>query len=129
MNSPGALRILVVDDNVDAAETLAVFLDLLGAQTRAVHDGASAVAAALELEPHLVLLDIGLPDTSGYDVARTMRTHASLAGTQLVALTGWGAEEDRQRAIDAGFDRHLTKPVELSVLEDLLRELQAAQGA
>jgi signal transduction histidine kinase/ActR/RegA family two-component response regulator len=129
MNSHSAVRVLVVDDNVDAAETLVTFLDLLGAQARAVHTGAAAVPAALELAPHLVLLDIGLPDTSGYEVARALRREASLARTQLVALTGWGAEEDRRRAMDAGFDRHLTKPVDLSVLEDMLRELHVQPDA
>lgn len=128
MSEQAASRVLVVDDNVDAAETLLAFLELLGAQGRAAYDGASAVAAATEFAPHLVLLDIGLPDTSGYEVARTLRRQPALAGMQLVALTGWGAEEDRQRAMDAGFDRHLTKPVNLDVLEDMLRVLQAGPG-
>ena len=120
-------RILVVDDNVDAAETLTTFLDMIGMEARSVHDGNAAVQAALAFSPDLVLLDIGLPGMSGYDVARAMRAQPQLAGITLVALTGWGAEDDRRRAKDAGFDHHLTKPVDLSVLEDMLRRVQTGQ--
>jgi CheY-like chemotaxis protein len=119
-------RILVVDDNVDAAETLTTFLDMIGLEARSVHDGNAAVQAALSFAPDLVLLDIGLPGMSGYDVARAMRQQPQLAGVKLVALTGWGAEDDRRRAKDAGFDHHLTKPVDLSVLEEMLKGVQAA---
>jgi len=121
--SPAQMRILVVDDNVDAADTLATFLGMLGAQTRAVHDGPAATPAALDFAPDLVLLDIGLPGMSGYEVARAMRAQPALARVPLVALTGWGTEEDRRRALDAGFDDHLTKPVDLAVLEQTLRRL------
>ena len=127
MNSSPPARILVVDDNVDAAETLTTFLDMIGMEARSVHDGNGAVQAALSFAPDLVLLDIGLPGMSGYDVARAMRQQPQLAGVTLVALTGWGAEDDRRRAKDAGFDHHLTKPVDLSVLEDMLRGVQTAQ--
>lgn len=116
-------RILVVDDNVDAAETLTTFLDMTGARTRAVYDGSAALEAALEFAPDMVLLDIGLPGMNGYEVARAMRAEPRLAGVQLVALTGWGADEDRRRAMEAGFDHHLTKPVDLAIVEDLLRRL------
>ncbi|RYF17307.1 MAG: response regulator [Comamonadaceae bacterium] len=118
-----AARILVVDDNVDAAETLTTFLEMTGARTRAVYDGSAALPAALEFAPDLVLLDIGLPGMNGYEVARAMRAEPRLAGVQLVALTGWGADEDRRRAMEAGFDHHLTKPVDLGVVEDLLQQL------
>jgi signal transduction histidine kinase/CheY-like chemotaxis protein len=129
MNSPASLRVLVVDDNVDAAETLTTFLDIVGMQTRAVHDGNSAVQAALDFSPDVVLLDIGLPGMTGYEVARAMRAQAALAGTMLIALTGWGAEEDRRRAMEAGFDHHLTKPVDLNLLEGMLQKVQAEHRA
>lgn len=127
MTTSAPARILVVDDNVDAAETLTTFLDMIGMEARSVHDGNAAVQAALAFSPDLVLLDIGLPGMSGYDVARAMRAQPQLAGMTLVALTGWGAEDDRRRAKDAGFDHHLTKPVDLSVLEDMLRRVQTGQ--
>jgi PAS domain S-box-containing protein len=122
-----AARVLVVDDNQDAAETLTTFLGMLGVQARAVHDGPSALPAAVDFAPDLVLLDIGLPGMDGYEVARALRQQPQLARVTLVALTGWGAEEDRRRAMEAGFDRHLTKPVDLKVLEDLLRGMQVEQ--
>jgi CheY-like chemotaxis protein len=128
MTSSAPARILVVDDNVDAAETLTTFLDMIGMQARAVHDGSAAVQAALSFAPDLVLLDIGLPGMNGYEVARAMRSQPELAGITLVALTGWGAEDDRKRAMDAGFNHHLTKPVDLSVLEEMLQRAHAARG-
>lgn len=124
----GPSRVLVVDDNVDAAETLTAFLEMIGFETRAAHDGASALSAAVALAPQVVLLDIGLPDTSGYEVSRAMRAHPELSRVTLIALTGWGAEDDRRRALEAGFDHHLTKPVDLHVLEELLRSVLEAQG-
>ncbi|HEY8358639.1 MAG TPA: ATP-binding protein, partial [Ramlibacter sp.] len=116
-------RVLVVDDNVDAAETLSTFLEMLGLQTRQAHDGPTALQAAPQFRPDVVLLDIGLPGMDGYQVARALRAHPDLGRVHLVALTGWGAEADRQRAMAAGFDQHLTKPVELRVLEDMLRRI------
>jgi CheY-like chemotaxis protein len=125
-NGTGApLRVLVVDDNVDAAETMATFLQMLGMQTRTVHDGPPAIPAALEFRPDLVLLDIGLPTLEGYQVARALRAQPALAETALVALTGWGSEQDRRRAQAAGFDHHLTKPVDLGQLEAVVRRLGA----
>jgi PAS domain S-box-containing protein len=118
-----AARVLVVDDNEDAADTLTTFLGMLGVQARAVHDGPSALPAAVDFAPDLVLLDIGLPGMDGYEVARAMRRQPQLARVTLVALTGWGAEDDRRRAMEAGFDQHLTKPVDLKVLEDMLRHV------
>jgi PAS domain S-box-containing protein len=129
MTTTSPARILVVDDNVDAAETLSTFLDMLGMQTRSVHDGVAAVDAALDFAPDVVLLDIGLPGMDGYEVARAMRAKQQLAGVKLVALTGWGADEDRRRAMDAGFDHHLTKPVDLGVLEDLLQQVRPEHKA
>ena len=129
MTSAAPVRVLVVDDNVDAAETLTTFLDMIGMSASSVNDGSAAVQAALDFAPQLVLLDIGLPGMDGYEVARAMRKEQQLAGITLVALTGWGADEDRRRAMDAGFNHHLTKPVDLGVLEEMLQKLQAAQDS
>ena len=115
------LKLLVVDDNVDAATTLAAMLDILGYRTRTVHSGGEVLAAAQAFEPDAVLLDIGLPGMSGYEVARQLRADAQLAGTAIIAVTGWGAEADRQRGREAGFDHHLTKPVNVEELLALLR--------
>ncbi len=117
---PAALRVLVVDDNVDAAESLAMMLSLLGHEVRAAHDGAAAVAVAGEWHPDVALLDIGLPDLTGYDVARRLRADLRLQRLVLVAVTGWGTEDDRRRSAEAGFDHHLTKPVDVHALERLL---------
>ncbi len=117
----GRLKVLVVDDNVDAAETLAAVLDMLGHSTRLVHSGQEVLAAATAFGPDVVLLDIGLPGMTGYQVARQLREHGRFASTSLIAVTGWGAEADRQRARDAGFDHHLIKPVNLDELQPLLR--------
>ncbi|MFS2218595.1 response regulator, partial [Telluria sp. Tellsp104] len=107
---------LVVDDNQDAADTLAMLLDADGAQARAVYDGPSALAALPVLRPHTVLLDLGMPDMDGLDVARRIRADPAWSGVRIVALTGWGQESDRERTRGAGFDFHLTKPVDLNVL-------------
>ncbi|TXF99774.1 hybrid sensor histidine kinase/response regulator [Massilia arenae] len=114
------LKVLVVDDNVDAALTLSMILDASGHVTRVAHDGHAALEAAREFRPRVAFLDIGMPGMSGYDTARAMRAMEELDGIVLVALTGWGAESDRQRSSEAGFDHHLTKPVQLEVVEELL---------
>jgi PAS domain S-box-containing protein len=119
-----AARVLVVDDNVDAAATLAELLELWGHEVRMVHEGPAAVEEAVRFGPKVALLDIGLPGMSGYEVARQIRERAELAGTLLIALTGYGQEEDREQALAAGFAYHLVKPVDL----DRLRELLAAPG-
>ena len=112
-------RVLVVDDNRDAADSLGLLLQALGAEVRVVHDGAQALAAVAEFEPALVLLDIGMPRMDGYEVARRIRSGHSRPPV-LVALTGWGQEEDRRRARAAGFDHHLTKPADLDALRQVL---------
>jgi PAS domain S-box-containing protein len=117
-----ALRVLVVDDNVDAAETLGALLEMSGHAVRVVHDGAAALAEAPRFRPHAVFLDIGLPDRSGFEVAPDLRRVAGMEDATLVALTGWGAEQDRQRSRAAGFDAHLTKPADFDSVEALLRE-------
>ncbi len=113
-------RVLVVDDNVDAATTLAMLLKLHGHQTHTAHDGEEALQSADELRPEVMLLDIGLPKLNGYEVARRLREQPWGREILLVALTGWGQEEDRQRSKEAGFDGHLVKPVDLEALKRLL---------
>ena len=116
------LRVLVADDNVDAAESLASLLELDGHEIRTVHDGAAAVEAAAQFRPALVFLDIGMPRLDGYEAARRMRRMPELDGAMLVALTGWGTEEDRARARAAGFDRHLLKPALPEAVQAVLAE-------
>jgi PAS domain S-box-containing protein len=111
VEAPRALRLLVVDDNVDAAESLQMLLALDGHEVHLAHTGTAALDAVRRLAPDLVFLDIGLPDINGYDVARTLRADPGGAALVLVALTGWGAPGDQQRASAAGVDLHLTKPV------------------
>jgi PAS domain S-box-containing protein len=124
--APG--RVLVVDDNLDAAETLVTLLEMLGLQARQVHDGEHVLEEALAFRPEVVLLDIGLPGIDGYEVARLLRAEPLLGRVTLIALTGWGAEDDRRRALAAGFDHHLTKPVDLALLEKMLRQLQQGRA-
>ncbi|HYW50601.1 MAG TPA: PAS domain S-box protein [Gemmatimonadaceae bacterium] len=115
-----SLRILIVDDNRDAAESLERLLSMMGNTTRAVHDGESAIALVPAFDPHVVLLDVGLPRMNGYDVARAIRSLPCSGNTVLVAVTGWGQAEDKRRSADAGFDHHLVKPVEPSTLLQIL---------
>lgn len=119
-------RVLVVDDNVDAAEGLRMLLTLLGMEVRAAHDGASGLAAAAEFMPDLVLLDIGMPDMDGYELARRLRAAHGAQCPALAAVSGWGQPEDRQRSRDAGIDAHLVKPVGLEQLQELLGTVRAA---
>jgi CheY-like chemotaxis protein/anti-sigma regulatory factor (Ser/Thr protein kinase) len=121
-----ARRILVVDDNRDSAKSLAMLLKVLGHETHVAHDGLEALERADALQPEVILLDIGLPKMNGYDVCREIRQRLWGKTAVIVALTGWGQEEDRRKSKDAGFDRHLTKPAELKVLVTLLAELDAA---
>ena len=119
-----ALRVLVVDDNVDAAETIGMLLELDGHRVQMAHDGHSATATAAKFAPHVVLLDIGLPGRDGYEVARMLRAQADMQATVLIAVTGYGMDEDRQRARNAGFDHHLTKPVDPVLLSKLIASLK-----
>jgi PAS domain S-box-containing protein len=127
LHLPGQLRVLVVDDNTDAAESLGVLLEMEGHAAHIAHTGRDALAAAPGFAPDVVFLDIGLPDLSGYDVARQLRNMPAGEKALLVALTGWGTQEDRKRTRDAGFDRHLTKPAELTAVEELLRSAAQAK--
>ncbi len=113
-------RLLIVDDNEDAADSIAALLRARGAETHVVHDGPAALAAMRRIKPQAVLLDIGLPGMSGYDVARQIRSDATFRDVVLIALTGWGQPQDRMQSEDAGFDEHLVKPVELELLEATL---------
>jgi two-component system CheB/CheR fusion protein len=113
-------RILVVDDNRDAAESLAMLLGSFGADVRIAFDGPSALEAIRTYVPEVVLLDIGMPSMSGYEVARLVRSRPELRDVALVAVTGWSQDEDRRRVRDAGFDRHLIKPVEWGSLRPVL---------
>jgi len=117
-------RLLVVDDNKDAAVSLAMLLRLQGHEVRVAHDGNAALDLALAYKPDMVVLDIGMPGMDGYEVARRIRNQHGLKDVVLAALTGWGQEEDRRRTAEAGFDYHLVKPPEPEVLEKLLGELK-----
>jgi CheY-like chemotaxis protein len=117
-------RVLVVDDNDDAAEMLELMLHA-EYDTTVANDGPSALALAERLTPDVVILDIGLPGMSGYDVARELRKRPSARRLELIALTGWGSHEDKQKALEAGFDLHLTKPVDRDRLYGALAELAA----
>jgi CheY-like chemotaxis protein len=121
------LRVLVVDDNEDAAESLAVLLELSGHQTRVANDGESAVRTAHEFRPDVVFLDIGMPGKDGYEVAKELRESAQTRDAVLVALTGWGAKDDRARSRQAGFDHHLTKPAGLAAVDGLLAQLAVSR--
>ena len=114
-----ARRVLVVDDNADAADSLAMLLQVRGDEVRVAYDGEEALAAEAAFQPEAILLDIGMPKLSGYDVARRVRDLRG-PGVLIVAITGWGQEDDRQRARDAGFDHHFTKPVDYTALLDLV---------
>ncbi len=118
-----ARRVLVVDDNVDAAESVAMLLRMWGHEVRLAHTGPDALVAAEEFSPEIVVLDIGLPGMSGYEVARRLRQQPTFARTVLAAVTGYGQEEDRRRSQDAGFNYHLTKPVEPETLLRLVADL------
>ena len=111
-----ASRVLVVDDNVDSAQMIGTLLELHGHTVRVAHDAKSALAAAEEFAPHAALLDIGLPGTDGYQLARALRDNPRTRHVRLVAVTGWGQDGDRARAREAGFDQHLTKPAEPDAL-------------
>jgi PAS domain S-box-containing protein len=118
-----SLRLLVVDDNADEVESLAMLMRELGHDVRTAHDGPTALEAALDYRPDLVLLDIGLPGFDGYEVAKRIRQQAVLRNVVLVALTGYGKESDRQRAREAGFDHHLVKPARFELMKEILADV------
>ena len=113
-------RVLVIEDNVDAAQTLAMLLDLLGYEVRISYTGPDGVRDALGWTPDAILCDIGLPGLDGYGVARQLRSRPPTRDTLLIALTAHGSDEDKQRASDAGFNHHVTKPADPNALIRLL---------
>ena len=123
-----ALRILVADDNEDAASTLAALLELLGNDVRRAHDGEQAVEVARDFAPQLALLDIGMPRLNGYECCRQIRALPGGGAMTLVAVTGWGQPDDRRRSAEAGFDQHLVKPVDPEALARLVMTLGARAG-
>ena len=123
-----AYRILVVDDNVDSAESLAMLLTIMGHETKTAYDGLEALDAAAAFRPRVILLDIGLPKLDGVEVCRRIRQQAWGKDMVVIALTGWGQEEDKRKTLAAGVDAHLVKPLVPAALEQLLAELTAASG-
>jgi signal transduction histidine kinase/PleD family two-component response regulator len=124
-----SFRILIADDNQDAAQSTGMMLRMLGNEVRTVHNGVQAIQEAAAFRPDIILLDIGMPQVNGYEAARRIRQQRWGKQMILVALTGWGQEQDKQRAIAAGFDRHFTKPVDPADLEQLLANLSAYSTA
>jgi CheY-like chemotaxis protein/two-component sensor histidine kinase len=127
-NGQSPCRILVADDNPDSAQSLAMLLSVLGHEVRTAHDGLAALKAAEAFRPDVVLLDIGMPKLNGYDACRRIREQPWGKSVVIVALTGWGQDEDRRKAEQAGFDRHLTKPADLAQLRALLAGVTPARG-
>jgi PAS domain S-box-containing protein len=125
---PARRRVLVVDDNRDAAVSLAMMLELMGSEVRTAHDGLDGVDVAAAFHPDVILLDIGMPKLNGYDTCRRIRGQPWARGVVIVALTGWGQEEDKRRSQEAGFDSHLVKPIEPAALEKLLAELNSERA-
>lgn len=125
----GKLRVLIADDNRDAADSLSMLLSMDGYEVRTVYGGRAAVSAAETFRPDVALLDIGMPEVDGYAAAKAIRQQRGGVDTYLVAITGWGQQEDKRRALDAGFATHMTKPVDPNSLRDLLRSVVMADSA
>lgn len=123
-----SLRILVVDDNRDGADSLATLLRIMGNDTSTAYDGQEGLTVAERLRPEVVLMDIGLPNLNGYEAARRIREQPWGKHVVLIAVTGWGQDEDRRRSQEAGFNHHMVKPVDPNALMRLLADLQAANG-
>jgi CheY-like chemotaxis protein len=121
MESPaGRQRVLIVDDNIDTADSMAILLTTMGHEVRAAYNGASAVETAERFRPDVVFLDLGMPGLNGYETAHYIREEEWGKDTVVVAVTGWGTQADQQNSLDAGFDYHLTKPVDPEVLRRLV---------
>jgi len=116
------LRIVVVDDSRDSADTLAATLECLGQRVRVAYDGVSALAAIQEMQPDIAVLDIGMPGLSGHELAKRVRMDPELTGLTLIALSGWGLPADRKFALASGFDEHYAKPIGIETLEQIVRE-------
>ena len=126
IKSASTRRVLVVDDNRDAADGLALFLEIAGHEVAVAYNGSDALSVADRIRPQLLLLDIGMPGMNGYELARRIRDRPWSARCVLVAITGWGQEEDKRRAEQAGFDRHMTKPIDPAAIQTLLHDLDRA---
>lgn len=120
IHSPAHNRILIVDDNRDSALSLAEILGLSGNETFVAHDGEEALLAADRHRPGVILLDIGLPKLNGFNVCKRLREKPWAEKIMIIALTGWGQDQDRRKSAEAGFDNHLVKPLDLAALMDLL---------
>ena len=133
MNTEGqkgeALRVLIVDDNRDSAMTLGWLVEMLGEDYKLAHSGEEALSVASEYSPELVLMDIGMPGMTGYDVVKKMRENPALNSTVFAAQTGWGEEQHRKNSRDAGFDHHLVKPVSMKHLQDLLADIKGPKAS
>ena len=116
----GRTRVMVVDDNHEAAKILAIALDMFGAEAKVCHDGPAALALVETFNPQLIFLDIGMPGMDGHEVARRIRAMPRFKTVRIVGLSGWGQEEVRRRSAEAGFDEHLVKPIDISGLQRLL---------
>jgi CheY-like chemotaxis protein len=127
--APGPLRVLVVDDNADAADALAAYLELEGCEARVANDAMQALEGFAAFMPHVAVLDIGLPEMDGYELAARIRASDAGRGCRLIAVTGYGLADDRARAQAAGFETHLVKPVDLDVLLRAVRPEAAPPAA
>jgi CheY-like chemotaxis protein len=116
--------VLIVEDNLDAAEMLELLVSQMGHVAKVAHDGATAISIASQFTPDVVFLDIGLPVMNGYTVVRAMRELPQFTNVHIAAVTGWGQDEDRRKARQAGFDSHFTKPLSPAVLHDLLATIE-----
>ena len=129
ISAPPGRRILIVDDNLDALESLATLLEMAGHEVLTAADGEVALAVAARSRPEVVLLDLGLPRLDGYEVGRRIRAEPWGTNMVLVALTGWGQAEDRRRTAEAGFDSHLVKPLNLDLLTEFLQRLPSSRAS
>jgi len=118
-------RVMVVDDNHEAAKILAIALDMFGAEAKVCHDGPSALALVETFNPQLIFLDIGMPGMDGHEVARRLRAMPHFKTVRIGGLSGWGQEDVRRRSAEAGFDEHLVKPIDISGLQRLLATASA----
>jgi CheY-like chemotaxis protein len=121
------LRIMIIDDHVDAADSLGVLLELRGATVAVLHDGRAGLARLEEFLPDAILLDLGMPEMDGFEIAREIRLRPQFSQVVLVAQTGWGSDEMRQRSREAGFDHHLVKPGNFEVLVGLLSGVRSRE--
>lgn len=125
---PAPLQLLVVDDNRDAADAMVMAAQVLGHEAVAVYDGAAALSLLETFRPDLMILDLSMPGMDGYALATAIRSRPEFRGTLLVALSGFGADADRQRSLQSGFDLHTLKPMEIDTLEQLLQRVQHQPG-